>query len=135
MEYLKVAARACEHSDGCLHQFFLLVSSTPKTTPFSDPHPSHPDVLICSVGSEIFYNAASPVLRTLLASSRQSSPLDLSPSPDHAQPPPSVSQGPEFLPDGSWEAFLDVGWDRSKAKALVEEHFPLLKPQVGGPGR
>ncbi|KAF5837960.1 sucrose-6F-phosphate phosphohydrolase-domain-containing protein [Dunaliella salina] len=88
-----------------------------------------PDVLICSVGSEIFYNTASPVLRTLLAASPQQQQAAPTPAPF------GIPQGPEFQPDGSWEAFLDVGWDRSKAQALVAEHFPLLTPQAASEQR
>eukprot|EP00983_Pelagomonas_calceolata_P127971 1161468-Pelagomonas_calceolata.AAC.3 len=84
----------------------------------------YPYVLICSVGSEIFYNTASPVLRTLLEASPQQQQATPTPAPF------GTPQGPEFQPDGSWEAFLDVGWDRSKAQAIVAEHFPLLKPQA-----
>eukprot|EP00967_Tisochrysis_lutea_P017164 scaffold19420_cov19-Tisochrysis_lutea.AAC.3 len=89
----------------------------------------YPYVLICSVGSEIFYNTASPVLRTLLEASPQQQQATPTPAPF------GTPQGPEFQPDGSWEAFLDVGWDRSKAQAIVAEHFPLLKPQVASEQR
>jgi len=91
------------------------------------------DVLICSVGSEIFYNTASRVPRALLASQQKTKLPGISDA-SFAAPPmhplPGMPKGAQFLPDGSWEAFLDVGWDRAKAQALVQQQFPMLKQQV-----
>lgn len=55
----------------------------------------NPNVLICSVGTEIFYRTAEGSL----------------------------------VPDQSWEAYLDQGWDRAAVEA-VAARLPQLKQQV-----
>lgn len=55
----------------------------------------NPNVLICSVGTEIFYRTAEGGL----------------------------------VPDQSWEAHLDKGWDRAAVEAEAAK-YPQLKPQV-----
>lgn len=64
-----------------------------------------PQVLICSVGSEIFHLSRDP-----------SSPLGL-----------------RYVPDDSWEKHLSGGgWDRQKVVAAASA-FPLLKMQARAP--
>jgi hypothetical protein len=56
----------------------------------------NPNVLICSVGTEIFYRTSDGTL----------------------------------VPDQSWEAYLDKGWDRARVEAVAAK-IPQLKQQVG----
>jgi hypothetical protein len=55
----------------------------------------NPNVLICSVGTEIFYRTSDGTL----------------------------------VPDQSWEAYLDKGWDRAAVEAIAAK-IPQLKQQV-----
>lgn len=114
------------------------------------------DVLICSVGTEVFYNTCSPTVRLLLAQAgqQQGQPQGLGlgleeeagqeagpgagpTSTAAADTAPAAEEACEaarqracFQPDRAWEAKLEEGWDVERVRALVAHHFPHLAKQV-----
>ncbi len=91
-----------------------------------------PDVLICSVGTEIFYLAptAPSTNRNNGTSSNIQAAADRAHGQHHGNRPKALS----YQPDEEWEALLDRGWD-AEAALRVAQRFPELKRQVRGPVR
>lgn len=90
-----------------------------------------PDVLVCSVGTEILINgrrsgaAGTPLLAACAARcpGRRSWHLRACMLPTrHARPPPALQAGQA---DEEWEAYLNQGWDRAAAAAAAASHPEL----------
>ncbi|KAG2429912.1 hypothetical protein HXX76_010692 [Chlamydomonas incerta] len=137
------AAAGAAAADGGGHGDCLLVYSTGRSphlyrqlweeAPLLTPH-----VLICSVGSEVFYLTPPP---PPVCSSSSSAGGSSSSAPSatatatatQAATSTDATQQQEqqvwrYAPDPEWEAALDAGggWDRGQVAALVTARFPQL---------
>ncbi|KAG2496400.1 hypothetical protein HYH03_005627 [Edaphochlamys debaryana] len=84
-----------------------------------------PHVLICSVGTEIFYLQPSELGPGTQGAQAQAQGTQAQSGPKEDQaggvPPAVPAPGPplRYAPDPEWEALLDRGWDRGRVEALA----------------